>query len=64
MNTMYGVHENPYSSVNDKTAYVNRGAHRAKKLLKVSQIKVKIMLNLMTFKKEAWVHATLRENKV
>ena len=31
---------------------------------KVSQIKAKNMLNLMTSKKEAWVHATLRENRV
>ena len=42
----------------------NRGAYRTKNLLKVSQIKLKIKLNSMTSKKEAWVHATLREIRV
>ena len=41
----------------------SRGVQTPKKLAKVSQIKAKNMLNSMTYKKEAWVHATLRENR-
>ena len=42
----------------------SRGVQTPKKLPKVSQIKAKNMLNSMTSKKEALVHATLSEIRV